>query len=134
MLAGFGAGACALCACGGGEDLSTQQLSRVVNANRPALEQCYDAALEKHPYKQEMRLEAIIHVAPSGRVSSVELEGGEGLPGMGECLRAAIRGWTFPNADAATHTSLPLIFKPEVVKSQPDLDTVKEALRQVATE
>jgi hypothetical protein len=123
-----------LAACNAGRhDLSTEQLARAVDAQRPALKRCYDAALEQHPYKQEMRIEAIIHIAPSGKVSAVELEGGGGLPGMNACLRQAILTWTFPRAEDPTDTSLPLIFKPEVVKQQQpgNLDAIKQALEQL---
>jgi hypothetical protein len=117
-------------ACGRSHDLSTEQLSRVVEANRPALKVCYDAALEKFPSKQEMHFDAILHIAPSGRVTSVEMPEGSGLPGMQDCLRAAIMQWRFPQAQAETATSLPLVFRPEVVKTQPTMDTLKDMLQK----
>jgi hypothetical protein len=112
-------------------DLSTEQLSRVVEAQRPGLKRCYDTALEANPYKQEMRMQAVIHVAASGRVSSVKLQGGGGLPGMADCIRTAIRAWQFPSAKDPTDTSLPLIFHPEIAPPQPNLDTLRQALQQV---
>ena len=124
-----------LVACGGEpRDLSTAQLARVVEAQQPTLKVCYDAALEKHPYKQEMRLDATIEIAPSGRVASVELEGGGGLPGMADCLRKAIKGWQFPRAKDATETSLPLIFKPEIVPAGPNLEQFEQALKELKHE
>jgi hypothetical protein len=119
----------ALAACGKSHDLSTEQLSRVVTAGRPALKVCYDDALEKFPFKGEMRMDAILHIAPNGQVKSVELEGGKGLPGMQDCLRAQITRWQFPQAREETATSLPLVFKPEVVKTQPDLHTLEDLLK-----
>lgn len=116
--------------CGQGHDLSTEQLSRVVEANRPALKVCYDAALDKFPSKQEMRFDAILHIAPDGRVTKVEMPEGAGLPGMQDCLRAEIMHWRFPQAQAETATSLPLVFKPEVVKTQPSVDTLKDMLQK----
>jgi hypothetical protein len=123
--------ALALAGCGGGakHDLSEQQLSLAVEAQRPALERCYQSALETSPYKQEIRMEAVIHIAPSGAVSGVELEGNGGLPGMSPCLRKAIAAWHFPEAKDATHTSLPLIFQPHVQKPQPDPSAVQDAVR-----
>lgn len=118
-------------ACRSGEvrDLSTAQLSGVVVAQQPSLERCYDAALEKTPYKQPMELQAIIHIEPSGEVDSVQIEGSGGLPGMSACLRSAIEKWRFPEAPDATHTSLPLHFKPEIKREGPTLDQVQDALR-----
>jgi hypothetical protein len=103
----------------------------VVDTQRPGLKRCYDTALEANPYKQEMRMQAVIHVAASGRVSSVTLRGGGGLPGMADCIRATIRGWQFPSAKDPTHTSLPLIFHPEIKPPQPNLDTLRQALQQI---
>jgi hypothetical protein len=117
--------------CGGGakHDLSEQQLSLAVEAQRPSLERCYQSALETSPYKQEIRMQAVIHIAPTGAVSGVELDGNGGLPGMSPCLRKAIAAWHFPEAADATHTSLPLIFQPQVQKAQPDPTAVQEAVR-----
>jgi len=127
--------AASLCqaACGGkGDDLSTDQLSAVVTAQQPTLKRCYDAALERAPSAQELRMDAEIAIAPSGRVSSVEIDEGEvSLPGLGTCLRDAIRTWKFPQARETTHTALPLIFKPEVTPAGPTLDQVQEVLRDM---
>lgn len=121
----------ALGACGTASkhDLSEQQLSLAVEAQRPSLERCYQSALETSPYKQEIRMQAVIHIAPTGAVSGVELDGNGGLPGMSPCLKKAIASWHFPEAKDATHTSLPLIFQPHVQKPQPDQAAVQEAVR-----
>jgi hypothetical protein len=127
--------AASLCqaACGGrGGDLSTDQLSAVVTAQQPTLKVCYDAALERAPSAQELRMDAEISIAPSGRVSSVEIDEGEvSLPGLATCLRNAIRRWKFPQARETTRTGLPLIFKPEVTPAGPTLDQVQEVLRDM---
>ncbi len=99
------------------QDLSADQLSHVVEQNQPALKLCYDAALERNPYKYEVRIQAAIHIDASGRVSAVELDQ-DGLPGMGKCLRETITSWVFPSAPDATHTGLPIIFQPKVVKKK----------------
>lgn len=96
-------------------DLSEAQLSRVVDESRPTLERCYNAALETTPYKNEVRMAAIIHVAPDGSVESVEVEG-TGLPGMPACVRDSILAWRFPTAAEPTHTRLPIVFSPQFVK------------------
>ena len=128
MLAACGA----LAACGREPaDLSTEQLTQVVDAQRPTLKVCYDAELERLPTARELRLDSEIHIAPSGRVSSVEIEQGEASAGLVSCLRATIARWQFPRAKEPTHTSLPLVFKPEVVPSGPNLDDVQEILKQL---
>ncbi|MFI5306341.1 MAG: AgmX/PglI C-terminal domain-containing protein [Polyangiales bacterium] len=123
---------CWLAACSSrASDLSTAELSAVVDAQRPALKQCYDHALERSPYKQDMRMDAIIEIAASGRVTSVALHGAGGLPGMNDCLRAAIKRWQFPRAKASTATSLPLVFHPDVKPAQPNLEPLKQAFQQL---
>ena len=106
------------CAKSGG-DLTTQQLSEVVAREQPTLEPCYQAGLERTPYEHEFRIEAKLSIEPDGSVSSVELDQ-NGLQGMGPCIEQTIRAWQFPKAKAATHASLPLIFRPKVVESLPD--------------
>jgi hypothetical protein len=131
------AGACALalwfagCNSAPAHDLSIQQLSVAVDAQRPSLKHCYDEALKATPYKNDMRVEAVLHIAPSGKVASVEFESGKGLPGMEKCLRDEIKRWQFPTAKDPTATSLPLIFHPEIQKAGPDLDTLKKLMQQV---
>jgi hypothetical protein len=125
----------ALAACGGEpDDLSTEQLARVVAAQQPTLKVCYDAELERAPSSITVQFDAALHIAPSGRVSSVEFERGAASEPMLSCLRNAIARWTFPRAEEPTHTSLPLIFKPEVVRSGPNLDDVQKALQQLRAE
>jgi hypothetical protein len=131
-LGALAVGALALVACKGQpHDLSTDELSRVVDAEQPALKRCYDAALASTPYRQEMRMEAVIEIAPSGRVLSVGLHGGGGLPGMADCIRNTIRQWQFPKAKDPTHTSLPIVFQPKVVSPGPSLETLEQAFRRV---
>jgi hypothetical protein len=103
-----------LAACGGG-DLTTEQLSAVVEKEQPTLKVCYDEALAKHPLKDEVRMEAMLSITPGGKVDSVELDPPPPLPGLSTCLHDAIGRWRFPQAEKATSTSLPLIFRPEVV-------------------
>lgn len=108
-----------LVACGGG-DLSTEQLSAVVEKEQPTLKACYDEALAKHPLKDEVRMEAVLRITPGGKVASVELDPPPPLPGLSTCLNDAIGRWTFPSAEKTTSTSLPLIFRPEVVQKPID--------------
>lgn len=113
------------------QDLSTQQLSQAVSQQQPTLKRCYDLALGTEPYRQDVRMQAVLEIAPSGSVRSVELTG-SGLPGMPDCIRKAIKTWRFPEARDATHTSLPLIFHPEVVnKGAPDPAAFQRAIQGI---
>jgi len=105
-----------LAACDGGEgELTTPQLEAAVAKHRPSLEPCYQRALDEHPYKHEIRIQAVIEIEASGRVARVVLDQG-GLAGMGPCLEQTIGSWVFPQAQRPTRTELPLVFKPEIQK------------------
>ena len=111
-------------------DLSSAQLSSVVQVHQPALHACYEIALTKNPYRQEMRMDAVLDIAPDGRVLSVALEGGGGLPGLNTCITDEIKGWRFPKAKDPTATKLPLIFRPEVKQQRgPDIEAFKNLMR-----
>jgi hypothetical protein len=102
-----------------------------VDAQRPSLQKCYDAALKTRPYRQEIRMNAVIRIAPGGSVEDVELEAGTGLPGMSECIRKSILGWRFPKAKDPTDTSLPIVFQPKIVHpGVPDYETFRKAIGQ----
>ena len=111
------------------QDLSTQQLSQAVSQQQPALKRCYDVALGTEPYRQDVRMQAVLEIDPDGSVDSVQLTG-SGLAGMPDCIRKSIKTWRFPKARDATHTSLPLIFHPEVVnKGAPDPKAFQRAMQ-----
>lgn len=93
-------------------DLSEAQMAPVIAAGRPALQACYQAALDRSPDPKEVRLEAALHIAVDGHVEKVQL-GEAALPGLRECLTQTIATWRFPAAPDTTHAALPLVFKPE---------------------
>lgn len=114
--------AAALCATGCGSkggELSVQQLSEVVAREQDSLTPCYQAGLDATPYEHEFRIQAVLEIKPTGKVSKVELDQ-TGLRGLGPCVEKAIRTWQFPTAKAETRASLPIIFRPKVVKTLPD--------------
>lgn len=97
------------------QDLTQAQMAPVIAAGRPALQDCFQAALNAQPTTSVVKLEAAIHIGAGGEVYDLQL--GEGaLPGMEPCIDAAIRGWRFPAAPDATHAALPLVFTPEPPK------------------
>lgn len=113
--------AAALGACGPkpGEDLSTAQMTQVVEREQPTLQACYQAGLERTPYSHEFRIQAVLDIKPDGSVSKVSLDQ-NGLQNLGPCVEKAIRTWRFPEAKAPTRASLPIVFQPKVEKSLPE--------------
>jgi hypothetical protein len=117
------------------QDLSAEQLTFVVQSHQPALKNCYEVALSKNPYRQEMRMQAVLDITPEGRVKTVSLEGGGGLPGMNKCITAEIKSWQFPKAKDPTATSLPIIFQPEVKQPRgPDIEAFKKLMNETGGE
>jgi hypothetical protein len=96
-----------------GKDLSVPELHEVVAREQPTLTPCYQRALDQKAGKQDIRMQAIIHVRKNGQVAKVSVDD-EGLPGMKACVEKAIMLWRFPEAAKDTHASLPIIFSPEV--------------------
>ena len=94
------------------DDLDNAQLEAVIAEQRPSIQVCYQDALDREPYENEVRMQATLHVRNSGEVAQVQLGEG-GLPGMRPCLEQAIMKWRFPEAGDDTHASLPIIFQPE---------------------
>ena len=100
-------------------DLSVAQLSEVVAREQPSLEVCYQAGLDRTPYDHEFRIQARLSIRRDGTVDKVELDQ-NGLQGLGPCLEQTIRAWRFPQAEADTLASLPIIFRPKVEKVLPE--------------
>jgi hypothetical protein len=115
MVTLAGVGVMAACKPSAGADLSVPQLHDVVAREQPTLTPCYQRALDQKPYKQDIQMQAIIHVRKTGHVAKVSV-GDEGLPGMKACVEKAIMSWQFPEAAKDTHASLPIVFRPEPKK------------------
>jgi hypothetical protein len=105
--------------CKRGRDLSVEQLSEVVVREQPTLEACYQASLDRSPYDHEFRIQAKLSIRRDGSVENVELDQ-TGTQGLGPCLEKTIRTWRFPQAEADTLTSLPIVFRPKVEKALPE--------------
>ena len=79
---------------------------------RPSIQFCFQTALDRRPHVDEVKMEAVIHVRPSGEVYEVDVGEG-GLTGMKPCLEQSIIKWRFPVVAGETHTRLPLVLRPE---------------------
>jgi len=95
----------------GAGSLTAAELSSVVNRNKKQLQRCYETAARGAGSDDTVRLDVSITIAPSGGVSAVQL-GGQGLPGMNECIERTVRTWRFPSAGEVSGTRFPLLFQP----------------------
>src|SRR5690606_25324048 len=94
-----------------GEGLNAQQLSSVVQRNRPALQRCYENAIRGSNNAPSLRLDVRITVGTTGRVTSVNV-GGQGVGNLNACIESTVRRWVFPQSGRATSTSFPLVLTP----------------------
>jgi hypothetical protein len=91
--------------------LTAQQLSGVINRNKKQLQRCYETSARGAGSDDTVRLDVSITVAPSGGVSSTQVNG-QGLPGMAECIERSVRAWRFPSSGEPVTTRFPLLFQP----------------------
>lgn len=91
------------------EPLDATQLSRVVSANRPGLQRCYDRAIRGRGEPPSVRMDIQLRVASSGRVTRASASGND-FGGLKSCLEASVRRWRFPASSAGAETRFPIVF------------------------
>jgi hypothetical protein len=91
--------------------LTAAQLSKVVLRGREQLQRCYETALRGSGSTETVRMDVEVSVSPSGNVTNAKA-GGQGLPGMGQCIERTVKMWRFPEAGDATQTKFPVVFQP----------------------
>jgi hypothetical protein len=93
--------------------LTPQQLGKVVQDNKSALQRCYESALRAAGGKSEAAIKISVNVVVggSGIAKSVNTSG-EGLGNMTDCIRGAVKRWHFPQAQGESEFAFPLVFQP----------------------
>jgi hypothetical protein len=93
--------------------LTPQQLGKVVQDNKSALQRCYETALRAAGGKSEAAIKISVNVVVggSGIAKSVNTSG-EGLGNMTDCIRGAVKRWHFPQAQGESEFAFPLVFQP----------------------
>ncbi|HVK64157.1 MAG TPA: AgmX/PglI C-terminal domain-containing protein, partial [Polyangium sp.] len=98
----------------GAGQLSTGEISGVVEANRPLVKRrCWQPALDatKGMGGSSARVSASIVIGPSGTVQLVSASGAEkDYPGLSSCIAARIKGWKFPASGGSTPVNIPFVF------------------------
>jgi hypothetical protein len=95
----------------GSGGLTAAQLSQVVLRGREQLQRCYETALRGSGSTETVRMDVEVTVSAAGNVTSVKA-GGQGLPGMSQCIEHTVHMWRFPTAGEATPTKFPVVFQP----------------------
>ncbi|HMI88984.1 MAG TPA: GYF domain-containing protein [Polyangiaceae bacterium] len=97
---------------GGGGQLQTVDVERVVQSHRAFVKrQCWEPALgAKAPNSpSSARVVVTINVARDGTVPSVTTTGGDGYPGLANCVQGQVKNWRFPPSDGSAVT-VPFVF------------------------
>lgn len=95
------------------DSLTPEQLNRVVQRDRAALQRCFNAALRASGVKPAGESKVDVHVTANadGSVGSVLLDG-NGVGDMNRCIERLVWRWHFPRAAGSTVFVLPLLVEP----------------------
>lgn len=98
-----------------GDGLGRDLIRRAAKSNEAELRSCYTAGLTRDP---SLRGDVIVEltIEAGGTVGAAKLVDGSLSKGeVGECVRAAIEGWTFPSPEggASVKVTLPIEFSPD---------------------
>jgi hypothetical protein len=91
--------------------LSKEQIQRVVESHRAALQFCYEKELQRFPHlagtvKLYWRVEA------DGRVSTTRVDNSTlGNPSAEGCMSRQVKNWVFPKANGITNVNFPFLFR-----------------------
>lgn len=102
------------CGCGDWEangSLSRDVVRRVVGQHRSEVRFCYEQALGSRPDLEGRVTEQWV-IAPSGRVQSVSIDGGDSdlsNAGVQACITQAVARWTFPASAGPTVVHYPFV-------------------------
>ena len=89
--------------------LDSKAVSSTVTSQKPRLQRCYERAIRGQQSPPAVRMNVALNVAPSGRVSSVNVSG-NGPGGLAQCMEASIRRWRFPASSEGGPAAFPVVF------------------------
>jgi len=95
----------------GAPQLTAEQLRSTVNANKRSAQRCYELAIRGAGEPPTIRLDVAVTVAPTGRVSRVNVTGRD-FGGLKACIQSNVRRWRFPASGGSTPLQFPLVFQP----------------------
>lgn len=84
------------------------EIARVIREGRSGLSACYQRALVRDSTLVHGNMTVHLSVAPSGKVSTVNISGPAAFRAMDPCIKRAVSRWTFPTASAPYATEFPL--------------------------
>jgi hypothetical protein len=93
--------------------LTPQQLNKVVQDNKSALQRCYESALRAAGGRSESTIKISVNVVVGGSgIAKGVVTNGDGLGNMTDCIKSAVKRWHFPQAAGESEFAFPLVFQP----------------------
>lgn len=97
-----------------GAGLEAAAIQSTVQKNQNAVKRsCWQPALNGRAADapSTARVTTTIQISPNGSVTSVKHSGDpRGYPGLGGCIVARLKGWTFPKSNGSTTANIPFVF------------------------
>ena len=91
--------------------LSKEQIQRVVESHRAALQFCYEKELQRFPHLAGT-VKLYWRVESDGRVGAVRVDSTTlGNPSAEGCMSRQVKAWTFPKANGITNVNFPFLFR-----------------------
>jgi hypothetical protein len=94
-------------------ELSSADISSVVSKNQTIIQRkCWQQALESRTKEgaANAKVNVKLMIGPSGDVQSASASGGDGFPGLADCIAGRIKSWKFPASSGSTPVSVPFVF------------------------
>ena len=98
---------------GGATQLDQADIEKVVSSHRASVRRrCWDPAIAANPHsgKKSTRVTVSLSIAPSGKVSGVSASGGNGFPGLADCIARRVKNWKFPASSGSSQANVPFSF------------------------
>jgi hypothetical protein len=91
--------------------LTSDQVRATVDANRGALQRCYDDWLARHPLRGHamFAVDVSLAIAPDGASEQVSLRGLDDQASLATCLEAELSRWRFPHSQLGADVHVPIV-------------------------
>jgi hypothetical protein len=91
--------------------LTAEQVRTTVDANRGALQRCYDDWLARHPLRARsmFAVEVALGVSPDGDSEQTSIRGLDDQATLATCIEAELSSWRFPRSQLGADVHVPLV-------------------------
>jgi hypothetical protein len=91
--------------------LTSEQVRATVDANRGALQRCYDEWLARHPLRGHtmFAVDVSLAIAPDGGSEQMSLRGLDDHAPLARCIEAELSRWRFPHSQLGADVHVPIV-------------------------